>query len=91
MARLPGIVPVTDLRNDAADLLKRVRSSKEPVIITQRGRPAAVVVSLEVYEQREHERQILRLLVQGEKEIAAGAGTDLAAVLAEADAILDEE
>ena len=38
--------------------------------------------------QAESERQILRLLAQGEKEIAEGHGTDLDTVLAEADALL---
>ena len=39
-------------------------------------------------ERRERERQVLRLLVRGEQEIAAGDGHDLDDVLAEADAIL---
>ena len=38
--------------------------------------------------QAESERQILRLLVRGEKEIAEGCGIDLDTVLAEADALL---
>ena len=36
-------------------------------------------------EGREQDLEILRLLVQGEKEIAAGKGHDLDEVLAEAD------
>jgi len=42
------------------------------------------------YERVEHDRQILRLLARGEKGIAAGKGFDLDAVLAEADALLEE-
>ena len=41
--------------------------------------------------QAESERQILRLLVQGEKEIAEGRGTDLDTVLAEADELLEAD
>jgi len=89
MAKMPDIIPVTDLRQDAAAALKRVRTSKEPVVITQRGRAAAVMLSVEAYERAEHERQILRLLAQGEREIAAAKGHDLADVLAEADRLLD--
>lgn len=36
----------------------------------------------------EHERQILRLLARGEREIAAAKGHDLDEVLAEADRLL---
>jgi prevent-host-death family protein len=90
MGRVPNIIPVTDLRQDAASVLRRVRNSKEPFFITQRGRAAAVMVSAEVYERAEHDRELLRLLARGEKEIAAGKGVGLDAVLAEADALLKE-
>ena len=88
MPRLPEIVPITDLRQDSSAVLERVRSSREPVIITQRGRAAAVMVSVEEYERSENERQILLLLARGEKEIAQGKGHKLEDVLAEADRLL---
>jgi prevent-host-death family protein len=88
MAKVPDIIPITDLRQDAAAALKRVKSSKQPIVITQRGRAAAILLSVEAYERSEHERQLLQLIARGEKEIAAGKGFDLDAVLAEADALL---
>ena len=91
MARLPHIIPVTDLRQDAAAVLERVGKSREPFVITQRGRAAAVLLSTDAYQRAESEREILRLLAQGEKEIAEGQGADLDAVLAEADALLVTE
>ena len=90
MPKVPNIIPVTDLRQDAAAALKRLKTSKQPVVITQRGRAAAVLLSLEEYERGEHERQLLRLIARGEQEIAAGKGFDLDTVLAEADAPLGE-
>ena len=90
MAKVPTIIPVTDLRQDAASILRRVRLSKQPVIITQRGRAAAVMLSTEAYERAEHDLQLLRLLVRGDREIAAGKGFDLDAILADADALLAE-
>ena len=91
MAKVPYIIPVTDLRQDAASVLRRVRSSKHPVVITQRGRAAAVLLSTEAYERAEHDLQLLRLLARGDKEIAAGKGFDLDAILADADALLAED
>ena len=88
MASVPDIIPITDLRQDAAAALKRVKSSRQPVVITQRGRAAAVLLSLEAYERSEQERQILRLLARGEQEIKAGRGFDLDEVLADADNLL---
>jgi hypothetical protein len=39
MASIPEIIPVTDLRQDAAAALKRIRSLKLSLIVTQRGEP----------------------------------------------------
>jgi prevent-host-death family protein len=85
------MVPVTDLRQDATSILKKATTSRQPIIITQRGRAAAVLVSVEAYEHSQHEREILRLLARGEMEIKAGKGHDLASVLAEADELLKGE
>ena len=49
MPTVPDIIPITDLRQDAAAALKRVRASTQPVVITQRGRAAAVMLSVEAY------------------------------------------
>jgi prevent-host-death family protein len=91
MGKLPNIIPITDLRQDAASVLKRVRGSFEPIFITQRGRAAAVMMSTGAYEKAEHDRQILRLLALGDKEIAAGKGFELESVMVEADALLAED
>jgi len=88
MTKVPEIIPISDLRQDAAGVLKRVRKSHEPLIVTQRGRAAAVMLSLKSYEQVDRERQILRQLLRGEREIAVGDGYDLESVLAEADSLL---
>lgn len=91
MAYIPDIVPVTDLRKDAAAVVRRVQSSDQPVVITQRGRAAAVMLSLEAYRRAEHERELLQVLARGDQEIAAGLGYDLDDVLGEADALLAAE
>ncbi len=90
MSNMPEIIPVTDLRQDAAAVLGRVRKSNRPLVITQRGRASVVMISVEAYERSEHERQLLRLLARGEKEITDGTGHDLDDVLAEADAFLQD-
>jgi len=44
-------VTVTDLQRRAAEVISSLRDG--PVIISQRGRPAAVIVTAEAYEQME--------------------------------------
>ena len=91
MGKSLNIIPVSDLRQDTAKILKQLKNSKGPFIITQRGRAAAVMLSVETFERSEHEKELLSLLVKGEKEIGIGKGYDLEAVLAEADSLLTEK
>ena len=86
--KIPDIIPVTDLRQDAASILKRLQDSVAPLVITQRGRAIAVIQSIDTYEKSEHERELLRLLAVGEKEITDGEGHTLTSVFKEADALL---
>ena len=91
MSKLANIIPVSDLRQDAANILKKLNKNNEPLIITQRGRAAAVMIGVEAYEKSEHEKELLRILVKGEREIELGEGYDLNTVLADADAILAKD
>ena len=58
---------------------------KEKGLLTQY---TEVMVIMEPYKHSQHELEILRLLARGEKEIEAGKGYDLDAVLTEADSLL---
>jgi prevent-host-death family protein len=53
------IVPITDLQRQAGQLVSGVIESDEPVIITQRGRAAAVLMSASRYSQIEEDLQRL--------------------------------
>lgn len=44
-------VTVTDLQRRAAEVISSLRDG--PVVISQRGRPAAVILTVEAYEQME--------------------------------------
>lgn len=72
------IVPITDLQRQAGQLVSEVVSSDEPIIITQRGRAAALIVSAARYAQIEadlqrlDELELLELVARARVEIAAG-------------------
>lgn len=91
MSTLPAIIPISDLRQDTAGIVKRVVATDEPVVITQRGRASVVLVSAQAYERTQHELDILRVLAQGEADIAAGRGRDADDVMAEAREFLAAE
>jgi len=89
MSRLSNIIPVSDLRQSASKILKQLKNSNDHLIITQRGRATAVMIGVDAYEKSENEKELLRLLAMGEREI--GEGYDLDTVLAEADTLLAKE
>ena len=95
MTSLPNIIPISDLRQDTAGIIKRAAASDEPVVITQRGRASAVLVSARSYERTQHEIEILRMLARGEADIEAdieaGIGCDLDDVMADAREFLAAE
>jgi len=88
MAKRSRAVSVGELREDADAVVRRVRGSREPVIVTERGRAQAVLLSVEAYQRGEREREILRELARGEREITAGRGYSLDRVVADADKVL---
>jgi len=88
MSVIPDIVPISDLRQDASNIVKRATSSGEPVFITQRGRASAVLVSTGAYERTQSENEILRILARGTAEIEAGVGHELKSVMADAEELL---
>ena len=45
------ILPISDLRRQANEIINTVQETRDAVYITQHGRPAAVLVNYEQYEQ----------------------------------------
>ena len=90
MTKNPTTIRLSDLQQDATETFNRVRKSKRPVVVTQRGKPAAVLLSVNAYKRSQQEREILKLLALGEREIATGRGYDLDDILADADALLSK-
>jgi prevent-host-death family protein len=90
MNAMPDIIPISELRQDATSVLKRTATTGNPVFVTQHGKASAVVMSAAAYEKAQNELGILKMLLQGRREIEAGVGRTLEEVMAEADEILAE-
>ncbi len=44
------IVPISDLQSKAKEFVEQVNKTHSPIVITQRGRAAAILVDIESYE-----------------------------------------
>ena len=81
---LPNIVPVTEVKRNAAQLLDQLRQDKRPVLITEHGRAAAVLLDVASYEELNKRADILDRVVQIQPQITnalAGMWADLAKVM----------
>ena len=66
------IKPVTDFRANSAAMLDQVRESGRPIILTQRGRSAAVVLDIRSYQALLDEVDELRDIARGVADADAG-------------------
>ena len=66
------IISLSDFKSDASRWLKRLQEDSESVVLTQNGRASAVVQSYETFQRQQQALLMLKLLAQGEADIAAG-------------------
>lgn len=68
------IKPVSEFRANAAKLIDRVRDTGRPLVLTQRGHSAAVVLDVDEYENLLEEVELLRDIQLAGKQIETGKG-----------------
>ncbi len=61
------IRPVSDLRNNFADISKTVHETKKPVFLTKNGFGDMVVLSMEAYENLQLDSEIYFKLLEAER------------------------
>lgn len=62
------IRPVSDLRNNFADISKTVHETAQPVFLTKNGYADMVVLSMEAYEGFQFESEVYCKLREAEKQ-----------------------
>lgn len=60
---------VTTLKRKATDVISRLASDQEPVLITQHGLPAAYLIDVRMYEGIQKRLALLEGIARGEKAI----------------------
>lgn len=74
------IEPVTALKRSAADLIARATDRHSPIVITQNGKPTAVLQDVHSYQRQQRVLHLLKLIAQGEQDHRAGRMHDQASV-----------
>ncbi len=63
---------VTSLKRQATKILADLRDTKEPVLITEHGKPSAYLVDVSDYEFMQNRLSILEGIARGERAVADG-------------------
>ena len=60
---------VTTLKREATRILSELRENREPVLITEHGKPSAYLVDAEDYELMQNRMYILEGIARGERAV----------------------
>jgi prevent-host-death family protein len=69
-----GIEPVTVLKTRSAELIRQARETGQPIIITQNGKPTAVLQDVESFQSQRAALTLLKIMAKGDQELNAGKG-----------------
>lgn len=70
------VVPVGQFKTRASQWLRRLRTEGRPLVITQNGRPAAVLVTPEDFDRLSEQARFLAAVEEGLADSAAGRVCD---------------
>ena len=80
------VKPISYLKSHAAEIVKDLTESREPMFITQNGEAKLVVMDVRSYEQQEEALALLKILALGERDLEQGRFRDADELFAELDA-----
>ena len=66
------IVPVSDFKARASEWLRRIAASGHPLVITQNGKPAGVLLSPEAFDELSERQEFLAAIQEGIADEQAG-------------------
>jgi prevent-host-death family protein len=69
---MKNIRPSSDIRNHYQEISKQAKAQRKPIYITVNGVGDTVILNQQVYEELEAELELLRLLAEGEADLAKG-------------------
>ncbi|RMF13389.1 MAG: type II toxin-antitoxin system Phd/YefM family antitoxin [Gammaproteobacteria bacterium] len=63
---------VTNLKRQATKILADLRQSKEPVLITEHGKPSAYLVDVQDYKFMQRRLELIEGIARGERAVLEG-------------------
>ena len=76
------VKPISYLKANAAEVLRRLAERREPLVITQNGEAKAVLQDVVSFEETQETLALLKILALGNQDVAAGKVKSVAEVVA---------
>ncbi len=69
---LPRLVPVTDIKRKATEIIAVLQQDQGILVITEHGREAAVLMDVTSYRMQERKLALLEGIIRGQQALAEG-------------------
>jgi prevent-host-death family protein len=66
------IEPLSEFRKNSAQFVKRLKKEKQPIILTQHGKGAAVLMDVAEYEHITNRMEMLEDLLEAKQQVEQG-------------------
>ena len=66
------IEPLSEFRKKSADFVKRLKKDKRPIVLTQHGKSAAVLMDVSEYERIAERMEMLEDLLEAKQQVEQG-------------------
>ncbi len=66
------IEPLSEFRKKSADFVKRLKKEKQPIVLTQHGKSAAVLMDVSEYERISKKMEMLEDLLEAKQQVEQG-------------------
>lgn len=77
------IIPIGEFKTHASRIMRQLRANGRPIVITQNGKPAGVLVPTADFDRLSERERFVAAIHQGLAEADAGLGIDDADLTAE--------
>ena len=71
------ICPVSEFRANSTNLIKRVREEHRPIVLTQHGKSAAVVIDVADFQKMQDELSLFKEIKEADLAIDEGKGISI--------------
>ena len=69
---LPKLIPVTEIKRRATEIIASLQHDQVPLLITEHGREAAMLMDVTSYRLQERQIELLKGIIQGRQDLAEG-------------------